>query len=189
MTTKLLRLAAVSLAVLSTSALAREIQGVKVPETVAVEGKTLKINGAGIRKAYFIKVKVYVGALYLETPATDPDAIVSSDQAKAVHMFFLRDVGKEKIMNAFKEGFEKNTPASAAALAPKIDGVSQALSDLKEGSELVVTYLPGKGTTISITGGGTATVPGKDFGDAIFRNWLGKEPADGDLKTDMLAGK
>ncbi len=187
--THAIRLAVVSIALLATPALAREINGVQVPETVSVEGKTLKLNGVGIRKAFFIKVKVYVGALYLETPATDPEAIVSSEQAKAVHMFFVRDVGKEKIMNAFKEGFEKNSADKAAALTPKLDKISQAISDLKSGSELIVTYVPGKGTTVSLTGGGSATVEGKDFGDAIFRNWLGKEPADADLKTEMLAGK
>jgi hypothetical protein len=187
--THAIRMAAVSMAVLAAPALAREINDVQVPETVTVEGKTLKLNGAGIRKAYFIKVKVYVGALYLETPSTDPEAIVSSEQVKSVHMSFLRNVGKEKIMNAFKEGFEKNSADKAAALTPRLDKISQALSDLKTGSELDVTYVPGKGTTVSLVGGGSATVEGKDFGDAIFRNWLGKEPADADLKTDMLAGK
>ena len=187
--TNALRMAVVSIAVLAAPALARELNGVQVPETVNVEGKTLKLNGAGIRKALFIKVKVYVGALYLETPSTDPDAIVSAEQVKSVHMSFVRDVSKEKIMNAFKEGFEKNTPDKAAALSPKLDKISQAISDLKSGSELVVTYVPGKGTTVSLTGGGSATIDGKDFGDAIFRNWFGKEPADADLKAQMLAGK
>ena len=92
-------------------------------------------------------------------------------------------------MNAFKEGFEKNSPDKAAALTPQLDKISQAISDLKSGSELVVTYVPGKGTTVALTGGGSATIEGKDFGDALFRNWLGKEPADADLKADMLAGK
>ena len=32
-------------------------------------------------------------------------------------------------------------------------------------------------------------IEGKDFGDAMFRNWLGAKPADGGLKTEMLAGK
>lgn len=189
--TKLVRLAALSLAVLSTSfsscALAREIAGVKVPETVAVEGKTLKINGAGIRKKFVFKV--YVGALYLETASTDPAAIVSSDQVKSVHMTFLRSVGKEKIMNAFKEGFEKNSANQAAAVTPKLDKIAPVIPDLKEGSELVLAYVPGKGTTVSVTGGSSVTVEGKDFADALFRNYLGKEPADSDLKNDMLAGK
>jgi len=40
---------------------AREIAGVTVPETVSIADRTLVLNGAGIRKKFF--VKVYVGAL------------------------------------------------------------------------------------------------------------------------------
>jgi hypothetical protein len=73
-------------------AAALEVARVNVPETVAVGGKTLKLNGAGIRKSFIIKV--YVGAPYLETPFSDASAIVSSDQARSVRMRFLRDVDK-----------------------------------------------------------------------------------------------
>ena len=33
-----------------------------------------------------------------------------------------------------------------------------------------------------------ATLEGRDFADALLRNWLGPEPADGSLKEAMLAG-
>ena len=61
--------------------LAVEIAGVKVPDTVTAEGKTLKLNGAGLRTK--LMFKVYVASLYLETPSKDSAAIVSSDQVKA----------------------------------------------------------------------------------------------------------
>jgi hypothetical protein len=177
-------LAAVGL--LAAPAAAKDVAGVKLPDSVTVEGKELKLNGAGIRKKFVIKV--YIGALYLETPATDPAAVISSDQVKSVHMHFMRDVGREKILDAFKEGFEKNSKDKAAALSAQLDQVAPSISDLKEGTELVVTYVPGKGSTIVQKGGKEVQVAGKDFGDALFRNWLGSHPADDDLKQEMLAG-
>ena len=45
---------------------------------------------------------------------------------------------------------------------------------------MVVTYVPGHGTTVVAAGGTPVTVEGKDFADAMFRNWLGPEPADDD---------
>ena len=33
---------------------------------------------------------------------------------------------------------------------------------------------------------GSVTVQGKPFADAMFRNWIGRDPADGDLKKHML---
>ena len=41
----------------------KDVAGVDVPDTLSVEGKTLQLNGAGIRKKFV--VKVYVGALYV----------------------------------------------------------------------------------------------------------------------------
>src|SRR5512142_2093946 len=180
------RLALCAALVLAGPAAAREVAGVKVPETVSVHGAELKLNGAGLRRATMFHVKVYVGALYLAAPTKDADAAVRADEPKTVHMRFLRGVGRDKIMDAFREGFEKNSPADAKALQPGLDRVAAILpAELKEGSELTVTYAPGKGTTVA-TASGEVTIEGKPFADAMFRNWLGPRPADDDLKKAML---
>ncbi|HUL60403.1 MAG TPA: chalcone isomerase family protein [Anaeromyxobacteraceae bacterium] len=164
-------------------ALARDVAGVEFAETAAVAGQELKLNGAGVRKKLFIKV--YAGGLYLAAPSSDADAIVAADAPRRVRMVFLRDVDRKSILGAFREGFENNSAAQAAALVPKLEGIGPAIGDVKSRGEIVVTYLPGQGTTV--TGpGGTATVEGKDFADALFRNWLGPKPADDDLKKKML---
>ena len=68
---------ALLLAALPASAL--EISGVKVPDSIQVDGKPLVLNGAGLRTRSFLKVKVYVGALYLTQRSTDAAAIVALD--------------------------------------------------------------------------------------------------------------
>jgi hypothetical protein len=178
------RLAAALALVLAAPTPAREVAGVKLDESATVAGQTLALNGAGIRKK--LVVKVYVGALYLASPSADPEAIVSADAPKQVRMVFLRDVGKDSILGAFRDGFDANSPDQAAQARADLDRVAGAIPDMKEGGEMVVTYAPGQGTTLSATGGGTATVPGKPFADALFRNWLGPKPADGGLKKAML---
>ncbi len=182
-------LAAIALSLAAPSG-AREVGGVQVPETITAGGRELKLNGAGIRKKSFLAVKVYVGALYLPAPSRDAAAIVAADEPKVVRMRFLRDVTRDQVMGAFRDGFHDNSPADAAALVPKLDAVAAILPDeLKEGAELDVSYLPGQGSAVSVAGGRTATIEGKAFADALFRNWLGPKPADGDLKKDMLAGR
>lgn len=176
-----------ALTLLCAPAFAKEVAGVNLPDSVTVDGKQLALNGAGIRKKFIIKV--YVGGLYLDAPATTLDAILSGDHARSVHMHFVRNVEKEKIINAFKEGFEKNTKDKVAQLQPGLDKLATVISDVKEGGEIIVDYAPGKGTTVSMKGGPSVTIPGKDFGDALLRNWLGSEPADGGLKAAMLGGK
>jgi hypothetical protein len=182
------RLLLCSALLLSGPALAREVAGVKVPESVVVDGSELALNGAGLRRATFFRVKVYVGSLYVAAPSKDAEAIVRTDEPKSVRMRFLRDVGRDKIMDAFREGFEKNVGAEARALQPGLDRLAGVIpAEMKEGSELVVTYLPGKGTLV--TGpSGEVTIEGKPFADAMFRVWLGARPADDDLKKAMLGG-
>jgi len=57
---------------LSCFAIGGEVSGVTLPDTVAFEGKTLKLNGMGLRKK--VVFKVYVAGLYLETPTKDAAA-------------------------------------------------------------------------------------------------------------------
>lgn len=180
------RLALCAALLVAGPALGREVAGREVPDSISVGGTALRLNGAGLRRATMFHVKVYVGALYLAAPTKDADAAVRADEPKTVHMRFLRGVGRDKIMDAFREGFEKNSPADAKALQPGLDRVAAILpAELKEGSELTVTYAPGTGTTVA-SASGEVTVEGKPFADAMFRNWLGPNPADDDLKKDLL---
>jgi hypothetical protein len=163
---------------------AREVAGVNLGDTAALAGKTLQLNGAGLRSKLFIKV--YVGALYLEQKSSDPAAILAADQAWLVSMTFKRDVEKEKIIGAFKEGFENNSKAGLPGLLEGLARFDGVLKDLKSGDVMVITYVPGQGSTLVAPGGGAVTVEGKPFADALLRNWLGDKPADGDLKKGML---
>jgi hypothetical protein len=181
---KKLAFAALALS-LAAPALAKKVAGVEFPDTVEVAGQKLALNGAGLRKRFV--VKVYAGGLYLAERASDPAAIVAADAPKRVRMVFLRGVKRGQIMDAYREGFEKNSggPGLQELLA-KLDTVAPAIPDLREGAEMFVTYVPGEGTTVSAAGGGKVTVPGKEFADAMFRNWLGDAPADESLKDAML---
>ncbi len=177
------KLAAALLTVVALPAIAREVAGVQFPDAVAVGGTDLRLNGAGLRKRLF--VKVYAGGLYLAAASGDAEAIVAADAPKRVRMVFLRDVDRKSILGAFREGFEKNSAAEASTLIPKLDLLAPAIGDVKSGGEITVSYLPGQGTVV-VGPAGSATIEGKPFADALFRNWLGPRPADDDLKKAML---
>jgi hypothetical protein len=181
-----MRLAAAALALaLAVPALAREVAGVEFPESISLGGKDLKLNGAGVRSKLF--VKVYAGGLYLAEPARSGEAIVAADAPKRVRMVFLREVDAKTILQTYREGFEKNSAGPGLPkLLEKLDGIAPALADMKKGAEMFVSYEPGKGTTVASAGGGSVTVEGKDFADAMFRLWLGPHPADSGLEKAFL---
>jgi hypothetical protein len=169
---------------LALPALALEVAGVQVPDTTTVGGKTLALNGAGLRSKFF--VKVYVGALYLEQRSSDPAAIVAADAAWKVSMTFKRGVDKKDVLGAFKDGFENNSRADLDKVVPGLARIDAIMKDLKTGEVLEIAYLPGAGSTVTAPGGASVTIEGKTFADALLRNWLGDKPADGDLKKGML---
>jgi hypothetical protein len=176
--------AVVMAVVLALPAAAKEAGGVQFPETLTVEGKELKLNGAGLRTK--VVFKVYAAGLYLQNPTSSAQQAIESDQVKRVRMSMLRDLEKKAITEAIVSGFKENAGDKLPALQQRLDTFTGAIPDLKKGDELVLTYVPGKGTTIESKAGQKISVEGKDFSDALFSVWLGKNPVDGSLKDGML---
>ena len=44
----------------------------QLPDTLQVDGKTLHLNGLGLRTYSFLRIHIYVAGLYLEHLSTDP---------------------------------------------------------------------------------------------------------------------
>ena len=175
---------AVLVGLLAAPAYAKEFSGVTMPDTLSAGGKTLKLNGMGLRKKAMFKV--YVGGLYLEAPNSDAAAILSSKETMAVRMHFLRDLSKGQLADAFKEGFEANAKAKVAAQKANIDKFLAMVPDVKEGEELNFTFVPGTGTTVSKGDKQIGAIEGNEFGDVLFAIWLGPVPPTEDLKKGML---
>jgi hypothetical protein len=176
-----------ALAALAPPAGALDTAGVPFPPQLSVEGKTLVLNGAGIRSKFF--VKVYVGALYLEKKSRDAAAVVASDEAKQVVLHFLHsEVAKEKLVAAWKDGFEANSGPKMATLAARIAKFDAMMVDVVKGDRIELTWVPGVGTKVKVKGKEAGVVEGKDFADALFSIWLGPKPAQEGLKKEMLGG-
>jgi hypothetical protein len=120
---------------------AAEISGVKLPDQVTVQGKTLKLNGTGLRQATILKINAYAAGLYLENPMHDGEAIANSDQAKSIEMVFMRDVSAKQMADAFAEGFDKNCIAGCAELKPYIPKLQGLLKDMKKGETMAYHFL------------------------------------------------
>ena len=164
---------------------AKDIDGHQIPDTVSQDGTNLSLIGAGIRNKWMFNV--YVGALYAQKPTFNAANLIKSEQIKRMDLHMLRDVGKDKIVESIREGFEKQSKAQMPALQARLDQLAAAVPDLKKGDVLSLTYIPEKGVVV----GGAAketVIPGKDFADALFSVWLGPDPVDGDLKRKLLGG-
>jgi hypothetical protein len=163
---------------------ARQVAGVVVPEAVALRGRPLALNGAGLRRKLFFEV--YVGALYLPARRGDAAAILAAADPWQVTLTFRRHVDHDRLLEAFVQAFQQNSPGELDRLRGDLERFHAVLADVEEGQVLTLHYLPGEGTTLTSPGGAAATVPGHLFGEAMLRTWLGAHPADEGLKAALL---
>jgi len=168
-----------------------EVGGVKFPSTMTLANVPLHLNGAGVRyKAVF---KVYAAGLYLNAKASTPEAVLTSNGPRRLHIVMLREIDANELGKLFTKGMEQN--ASREEFSKVIPGVikmSDIFSQRKKllpGEYFTIDYVPGTGSIISVLGK-PASDPIKEpeFFNALMKIWLGKSPADAQLK-DLLLGK
>jgi len=171
---------------LASPAFAGTLAGVTMPDSVNVNGKSLVLNGMGLRTKAFIKV--YVAGLYLPSKMKGHKAIIGADTERELVMDFLRSVGKDKICGAWHDGLKNNTAKPSAEVKSQFDTLCTYMADFNKGEKMTTTYVPGKGTTIKVKGQVKGTIPGKAFADALFRCWIGPNPPGMAFKAGLVAG-
>ncbi len=166
-----------------------EVAGVRLPATVQVSGleMPLRLNGAGVRRKFFFRI--YVAALYLPQPQHDAAAILGAAPPWRMTMHFLYDeVSKEKLAAAWEEGFRANLDAQTyRRLADRLQDFIALFPTLREGDEVWLDHLPGRGVRVTIRGEEKGLIPGDDFATALLSVWLGPEPVTESLKKALLA--
>ena len=168
---------------------AATMKGVSLPDSATIGGRECRLNGVGVRTK--VVISVYLGALYLETPTGDAAAAIAADEPKRVVMHFVfSKVGVEDMRKALREGFSANSAAALPQLNERLERFSGWFdADLLKGEQVVLTYLPGQGTEVTVQGKVRGVIEGADFMRALWSVWLGEKPADGGLKKGMLGAQ
>jgi hypothetical protein len=138
----------------------------------------------GLREKYFIDV--YVGALYLKATTTSDSKAINADEPKRIVMHFVYDsVPADKLRETFTEGFAN---AGATGFDDKIAKLNGWMTDMTKGDEVVLDYIPGKGTQVTVKGTQKGTIEGADFMKILFAVYLGPNPPTAKLKRGLLGG-
>lgn len=171
--------------------------------TANVEGESIKLTsvGAGLRnkKVVFVNVKVYVGQLYVASPATfkksDTEALGSlkDQKAVAVQLHFVRDVDADNVQKSFKEALKANKiDTEESSIKQFLDSVAKG-GEAKEGKALTILGARLKDGSEAIlyetTSGNLSEIKGSaGLIEKIFAIWLGKPSDDGvaQLKKSFL---
>jgi hypothetical protein len=169
-----------------------EVQGVKLEDTIEMQGSRLQLNGAGTRfKAIF---KVYVAGLYLGKKVTTPEEVLSQPGPKRLAVTMLRTIDSKELGKLLTRGMEDNM--EKAAMSKLIPGLIRmgemfaAQKPLMAGDQFMIEWVPAVGSVITVKG----VVQGEPYKEAEFFRalmmiWLGPVPADNLLKDALLGGK
>jgi len=170
----------------SIPSLAGEKGGVTLPDHVTVAGKSLVLNGMGVREATIIKIDLYVAGLYLENKSQDGRSILASKGPKRLVLKFVRDVDQEDVQKSLTEGFRRNSASALPALHERIDRFNAWIPSMAKGESLAFSYLPTRGIEVNVNGSIKGIIAGDDFATALFSIWLGPHPPNPSLKSGLL---
>lgn len=168
-----------------------EVGGVKYEPAITVANTRLQLNGAGVRyKAIF---KVYTAGLYMNTKAATPEAVFVNTGPRRIHVVMLRSIDAGELGKLFTRGMEDNATRDEFYKSVngimKMSDVFSAKKKLVAGEHFSVDWTPGVGTTIFVNGRpASEPIREPEFFTGLLKIWLGKSPADSQLK-DALLGK
>ncbi|NTV86936.1 MAG: lipoprotein transmembrane, partial [Burkholderiaceae bacterium] len=97
---------------LSLSAAAAEVGGVKLDDKASLGGKDLVLNGAGIRTKMVFKV--YVSSLYLPAKSATLAGVLAASPRR-VQLNMLRDLSADDLAGALADGIKETSSAEQAS--------------------------------------------------------------------------
>jgi Chalcone isomerase-like len=169
------------------TAQAAEIDGIQFPDTLQVEGTTLRLNGLGLRTYSLLHIHIYVVGLYLEHLSTDSDEIIASTETKLLDIRFEHNVSADDARDAWQKGLENNCRAPCH-LDPVDKAKFLALVPAMHVGDNYSLLFTQKGATVTVNGHQIGVVSQPLFAGAMLATFLGPMPASLTLKRELLRG-
>lgn len=160
------------------------VDSINFDDKINVAGKDLVINGVGIRKATFLKIKVYYGALYLSQKTTNSGAFLGTNEPKQIIMHFVRDVEVKDLKKTYLEAFEGANKETYKPMLPTLETFNANLGDIKKGEKMVITFLA-DGAVLTFAGKTFPKIGDAQFSKALLNMWF-VNPLDEGLTKGLL---
>ncbi len=144
----------------------------------------LPLRGQGLLR-YMVFIKAYAGALYL--PSNVDSEKVLDSVPRRLELAYYHAITADDFAKATRKKMAENvSPTEMANLAARLEQFNSLYRDVQPGDRYALTYLPGRGTELSLNGQQLGVVPGDDFAAAVFAIWLGPKPIDRSFKEALL---
>jgi hypothetical protein len=166
---------------------AAELDGVQLPDTLQADGKTLQLNGYGLRTYSIFGIHIYVAALYLEHLSTDAEAILQSAETKLMMVRFVHSVSAEAARDSWRKGLANNCLAPCHLDPEDIARFLEEVPAMPEGATFAILFTS-RGATVTVNGRQYGEIPKPGFAYAVLATFLGPAPGSPTLKAALLQG-
>jgi hypothetical protein len=166
---------------------AAELDGVELPGSIQMDGKTLQLNGYGLRTYPILGIHIYVVGLYLEHPSTDAEAIIQSHDTKLLVIRFKRDVSADAARDAWRKGLNNNCPLPCRLDPADVATFLAGVPAMHAGESYSILFT-GQGAIVLADGIQLGTISKRPFAKAMLATFLGRAPASARLKAELLQG-
>ncbi|WP_300464047.1 chalcone isomerase family protein [Desulfobacula sp.] len=162
------------------------VDGTSFYKILTVSDYQLQLKGTALLR-YLVFIEAYAGALYL------PEDIRSDQALKNIPRHLVLDyrvgISASKFADATTIKIKESVSNEVYnRLYPKINQLNRLYRDVNSGDRYALTYIPGKGTTLTYNTIPLGTIEGIEFSKALFSIWIGENPIDVGFR-DRLLGK
>lgn len=162
------------------------IGDIVVPDKLTFEKEELVYNGGAMRKV--LSFKTYAGTLYTKSKYSDDRKVLDSDETMAIRLNIAsKKVTNERMIKVFRKGFDDAMFGNTQSLDVRIEDFLKLFDSPMQINDFYdLVYLKGKGVKTYKNGNELGFIEGRDFKYALFKIWLGNEPACQIIKGGML---
>lgn len=166
---------------------ALQIEGVDIPPHVKVDGKTLQLNGAGLRRIspMGIHINIYVASFYAPVPIRSEKEALAAEGPLQFNFTFLQGVNQAIISRAWRDQFSHSVTDTYPGYDHDKDAFLNMVGNLDKNGRDTVEFV-GNDTRVLDSGHLIGVIHGRNFQKAYLSLLFGPKPASRRLKPELL---
>jgi hypothetical protein len=166
---------------------AAELDGIQLPDKLQADGKTLYLNGFGLRTYSILNLHIYVASLYLEHPSTNADEILRSPDTKVMNVTFERGISEERARTAWRENLANSCPAPCHLEPEDVERFLSLVPAMNAGDHYSLLFKQ-NGATVTVNGKQIGSFSKRQFADVMLATFIGPYSRLPELRRALLRG-
>lgn len=162
-----------------------QVGDAQLPDSWALEGQPLVLNGAGLREYGAFRVNVYAAALYLSQQQKSLEAILKADTPRVIHLKIFRGASREDSIKAWGHYFDANCKAPCKIDKTALDAFNALIPPSKAGDTQTYIF---RGGQLELLNNDVklGIVKNAEFANLVLSTWIGAVPTTEALKRALL---